>query len=52
MYTFYAESPLVIATDRVFDVGWLKTVSQEKIILGSEVEVEMTVHSQLPSVIQ
>nr|XP_053654909.1 trafficking protein particle complex subunit 10-like [Cherax quadricarinatus] len=42
------DTPLLIPSDRIFEVGGLKLVSEGRIILESEVKVELSVLSKLP----
>ncbi|MCL4122754.1 UNVERIFIED_CONTAM: hypothetical protein GTU68_009204, partial [Idotea baltica] len=39
---------LSICSERIFEAGWMKVTSTEKIILGSEVKVELVIFSKLP----
>ncbi|XP_069156358.1 trafficking protein particle complex subunit 10 [Procambarus clarkii] len=41
-------SPLLIPSDRIFEMGSLKLVSEGRIILESEVKVELSILSKLP----
>lgn len=43
-----ADSAVLIPSDRIFEVGGLKLVSEGRIIPESQIQVELTVVSKLP----
>ncbi|RXG69486.1 Trafficking protein particle complex subunit 10, partial [Armadillidium vulgare] len=42
------EKTYSICTDRIFEIGWLKIASTDPIIMGSDVVVQLEIHSNLP----
>ena len=46
--SLFLDSALMIPSDRIFEVDGIKLISEDRIILDSEVEVELTVVSKLP----